>query len=264
MIDKKIQMKNIKKVYQTKTGPLLAVDNINFMVEEGSIVTLVGPSGCGKSTIIKMLGGIINPTSGEIAYSKNIYKNGVPKEELKELGFIFQSSNLLPWFTVKKNLELPLKVFGLSGEKWNKNIHNLLEMVGLAEYKDAYPNELSDGMKQRIGVIRAMVHNPGILLMDEPFGSLDSITREQLDMELLSIWDKTKKTIVFITHNITEAVLISSRVLVMDTNPGNIVEKININLSRPRKIEMINEEKFVKYVEIITKAIGELDLEKVE
>jgi len=134
----------------------------------------------------------------------------------------------------------------------------------LAEYKDAYPNELSDGMKQRIGVIRAMVHNPGILLMDEPFGSLDSITREQLDMELLSIWDKTKKTIVFITHNITEAVLISSRVLVMDTNPGNIVEKININLSRPRKIEMINEEKFVKYVEIITKAIGELDLEKVE
>lgn len=193
-----------------------------------------------------------------------MFTKGIPREFLRNLGFIFQSHNLLPWFTIRKNLELPLKIFGLSGEKWEKNVDRLLEMVELSDYAEAYPTELSGGMQQRVGVIRAMVHDPEILLMDEPFGELDAITREQLDLELLSIWEKTQKTIVFITHNVSEAILLSSRVLVMATNPGRIIQEVKIDLPRPRTLDMMKEEKFLKYEEEITNLIGELNLEMVE
>ncbi len=260
----KIELENIEKTYLTKNGPLIAVTDVNFGVEENDFVTLVGPSGCGKSTIIRMLGGIITPTKGKIIYSGKEYTNGIPREEQRNLGFIFQSHNLLPWFTIRKNLELPLNIFNLTGEKWQKSIESLLQMVNLSEHAESYPTELSGGMQQRVGVIRAMVHNPEILLMDEPFGELDAINREQLDIELLSIWEKTKKTIIFITHNVSEAILLSSRVLVMSTNPGRIIEEVKIDLPRPRSLEMMNEERFLDYEEQITNLIGELNLEMVE
>lgn len=264
MAENEIELNEITKEYSTKSGPLLAVDGINFGVQENEFLSLVGPSGCGKSTIVKMLGGIIDPTSGTISLAGKQYPNGVPVEARKKIGFVFQQHNLLPWFSIRKNLEVPLDVFGLSGEKWESRIGTLLDMVGLKQHADRYHKELSESMQQRVGVIRAMVHDPDILLMDEPFGTLDTITREQLNLDLLSLWRQTGKTILFITHNVEEAVLLSSRVLVMDTNPGTIVADIDVDLPRPRDLDMLIQSRFNQYAEEITNFIGELDLETVE
>jgi NitT/TauT family transport system ATP-binding protein len=186
------------------------------------------------------------------------------KDVVKKMGFIFQQPNLFPWLTVRDNVALPLKVFGLQGAEWEKNVDRLIEMVGLKEYEHAYPAEISGGMAQKAGVIRAMVHEPEILLMDEPFGALDEITREQLDLELLSIWEKTGKTIIFITHEVEEAVLLASRVYVMATNPGRIVAEVDIDLPRPRTLEMIEQEKFIQYELELTNMIGKVDLTNIK
>ena len=260
----KIQMEGISKIFNIRTGPFTDVQNLTFGVEEKDLITLVGPSGCGKSTVIRMLNGIIVPTSGRITISGVDYDNGISGEILRKLGFVFQSHNLLPWLTVRRNLEIPLKIFKLKGEKWQNNIDALLEIVGLSDYAEAYPSELSGGMQQRIGVIRAMVYEPEILFMDEPFGALDETTREQLDLETLAIWEKTGKTIIFITHNVEEAVLMSSRVIVMGTDPGRIIEEVAIDLPRPRTLEMITSDQFTDYTEYVTGLIGEIDLNKIK
>jgi len=264
MADTEIELNDIKKVYSTKSGPLLAVENINFDVGKNEFVSLLGPSGCGKSTIVKMLGGIIDPTSGIINLAGKNYSDGIPPEARRQIGFVFQEHNLLPWFSIRKNLEVPLDVFGLSGDKWQSRITSLLEMVNLKQHEDRYHADLSQSMQQRVGVIRAMVHDPEILLMDEPFGALDTITRENLNLDLLSLWRESEKTILYITHNVEEAVLLSSRVYVMDTDPGTIVAEIDVDLPRPRNLDMLVEDQFNQYVEEITGNIGELDLETVE
>jgi len=262
--DYRIQVENLTKIFETKRGLTVAVQDLNFGVREKELVSLVGPSGCGKSTTIRMLNGIVKPTKGKIIYSGVIYENGIKKEMLKKLGFVFQSPNLLPWLTVWKNLELPLEIFKLKGKKWNDNIKKLLNIVGLSEYAEAYPNELSAGMIQRIGVIRAMVHKPEVLFMDEPFGELDEITREQLDMEILFIWKETEKTIIFITHNVEEAILLSSRVIVMGTDPGRIIQEVKIDLPRPRTLDMLTSQRFIEYEERVTNLIGKIDLDKIK
>ena len=214
-----------------------------------------------------MLGGIIKPTEGIISLSGEEFEGGVPskKEILRNLGFVFQSPNLLPWRSVRSNLELPLEVFDIPVDNGSRMIDELMSMAGLDQISESSsPEELSESMRQRIGVIRAMVHNPDILLMDEPFGSLDAIKRENLDLELLSIWRNSGKTIVFVTHNIEEAVLLSSRIFVMSTNPGEIEKKVEIELPRPRTLDMIDNKKFVEYEDIVTNTIGELELEVVE
>lgn len=264
MQDYRIQVEGLTKIFKTKSGPLVAVQDVDFGVREREFISLVGPSGCGKSTVIRMLNGIIKPTRGKIIYSDTVYENGVKGDILRKLGFIFQSPNLLPWLTVRKNLELPLEVFKLKEKKWKENINRLLDIVGLSSYADAYPRELSGGMLQRIGVIRAMVHEPEVLFMDEPFGTLDEITREQLDMETLSIWKETGKTIIFITHNVEEAILLSSRVIVMGTDPGRIIKEVEIDLPRPRTLDMITSQEFIEYEEQITNLIGEVDLNKIK
>lgn len=264
MQDYRIQVEDLAKVFETKRGSIVAVQDLNFGIREKEFVSLVGPSGCGKSTIIRMLNGIVKPTKGKIIYSGVIYENGIKKDMLKKLGFIFQSPNLLPWLTVRKNLELPLEIFKLKGRKWNDNIEKLLNIVGLSEYAETYPNELSGGMQQRIGVIRAMVHKPEVLFMDEPFGELDEITREQLDMETLFIWKETEKTIIFITHNVEEAILLSSRVIVMGTDPGRIIQEVEIDLPRPRTLDMLTSQRFIEYEERVTNLIGKIDLDKIK
>lgn len=251
-----IRMQGISKVFPTKKGPFVAVKDVSFGVRDKEFVSLVGPSGCGKSTILRMLGGILRPSAGTISYYGELYKDGVPSQARKKIGFVFQSHNLLPWRTVRQNLALPLEVLNLSGDTWYSRIDELLEMVGLRDFADAYPLELSDGMKQRIGVIRALVHDPQILLMDEPFASLDEITREQLDVELLSLWMQTKKTIVFITHNVDEAVLLSSRVFVMATNPGRITQEVDIPLPGPRTLETVGSEAYTELCESVRELIG--------
>lgn len=262
----RIVFKNVTKIFKTRRQTITAVDNVNIEVQKGDFVSLIGPSGCGKSTIIRMLDDITKPTSGEIYIDGQMIpkKKKISPEQIRKMGFVFQQPNLLPWLTVKQNVALPLKVFGLKGKEWEENIDRLLEMVNLTRCADAYPVEISGGMVQRVGVIRAMVHDPEILLMDEPFGALDEITREQLDMELLSIWHKTKKTIIFITHNVEEAALMSSKVYVMGTNPGRIVSEVSIDLERPRTLEMLTQEKFIKYRDKLTALIGEIDLSKIK
>ncbi len=262
----KIQFEKVTKIFETRRQTIIAVKDYSMALEEGEFVSVLGPSGCGKSTLIRMLDDIIKPTSG------TIYIDGIeiskttkmPADTLRKMGFIFQQPNLLPWYTVRQNVALPLKVFGLSGSKWENRIDELIEMVGMKDYAHAYPAEISGGMIQRIGVIRAMVHDPEILLMDEPFGSLDDLTREQLNMELLDIWRETKKTIIFITHNVEEAVLLSSKVFVMGTNPGRLISTVDIDLPRPRTLDMIGETDFINYESHITGLIGEIDLDKIK
>lgn len=245
---------------------ITAVEKANIEIQDGDFVSLIGPSGCGKSTIIRMLDDITKPTSGEIYIDGEMIpkKKKISPEQIKKMGFVFQQPNLLPWMTVRQNVALPLRVFGLKGEKWEKNIDRLLEMVRLTKYANAYPVEISGGMVQKVGVIRAMVHDPEILLMDEPFGALDDMTREQLNIELLSIWRETKKTIIFITHNVEEAILVSSKAYVMGTNPGRIVSEVEIDLNRPRTLDMIREKKFIDYEEKLTALIGKVDLSKIK
>ena len=171
---------------------------------------------------------------------------------------------MFPWYTVRENVALPLKVFGLKGSEWETRVDRLMEMVGLQNYANAYPVEISQAQLQLAGVIRPMVYDPDILLMDEPFGSLDDMSREQMDMAILDIWEKTGKTIIFITHNVEEAVLMSSRIYVMATNPGRLSEVVDIDLPRPRCLDMIVSERFIQYENRLTELIGELDLSKIK
>lgn len=262
----KIKFDNVSKVFETRRQTIVAVKDFNMELEPGEFVSIIGPSGCGKSTLIRMLDDIIKPTSGSI-YIDGIKISGdkrMPGSILRKMGFIFQQPNLLPWYTVRQNVALPLKIFGLKGEEWEKRVDQLIDMVGLTKYKNSYPVEISGGMAQRAGVIRAMVHDPEILLMDEPFGALDELMREQLDMELLDIWHETRKTIIFITHNVEEAILLSSRIYVMGTQPGRLVSTVDIDLQRPRSLSLITQSKFVSYEAQLTNLIGEIDLSKIK
>lgn len=267
MKEPKIKFDHVTKIFQTRSQAITAVQDYSMEIQAGEFVSILGPSGCGKSTLIRMLDGIIPTTEGDIfidGQKVNHANKKMPQEILRKMGFIFQQPNMLPWFTVRQNISLPLQIFDLKGAEWEKRVDDLLEMVGLTEYADAYPAEISGGMLQRAGVIRAMVHDPEILLMDEPFGALDELTREQMNMELLDIWSKTGKTIIFITHNIEEAVLLSSRVYVMGTHPGRLVEIVDLDLPRPRELSMITQPKFIEYKQMLEGYIGEIDLSKIK
>jgi len=260
----KIKMEKINKVFKTKRQTIVALSDIDIEVGEKEFIAIVGPSGCGKSTIIRIINDIIKPTSGDIYIDGNKFGKKVPREVVRKMGFIFQQPNLLPWLTVRGNIELPLKVFGEYNSASKDKTDVLLEMMGLKEYQNAYPSALSGGMTQRVGVLRAMIHNPEILLMDEPFGALDEKLREQMDIKLLEIWERLQQTIVFITHNIVEAVLLASKIYVMNTNPGRIVEKIEVDFPYPRDPEILIDPKFIAYTNRIVSLIGELHLKEIK
>jgi NitT/TauT family transport system ATP-binding protein len=246
--DLRIKLENIGKEFSTVGGPVVVIDGISFAVKDKEFVTIMGPSGCGKSILLKILGGVLKPTRGSIFLAGKKYSAGLPKDEKKNIGLIFQTHNLLPWRSVRKNLMLPLEVLKLKGEKWENRVDELLEMVGLADFRDAYPYELSGGMQQRIGMIRGMVHDPGLLLMDQPFGALDAITRKQLSYELLDIWAKTKKTVLMITNDIDEALLLSSKILIMSPAPGKIVQELVVDL--PLEIRNLQIRKNERYIRL--------------
>jgi NitT/TauT family transport system ATP-binding protein len=261
-----ISMKNVNMVFHTRRQTVYALENLNLEVKKGEFVSIVGPSGCGKSTIIRILCDIIQPSSGE-AMVGGIDVNRCGRREkdtmVRKIGFVFQEPNLLPWLTVRENVRLPLKIFRRRGEKWQQRIDSLLDMADLGNYADSKPSEVSGGAIQRAGVIRAMAHDPEVLLMDEPFGALDEINRELLDLELLDIWEKTKKTIIFITHNVRESVLLASRVIVMATQPGRIQNEIPIDFPYPRSLELAKDPAFAAYEARITGMIGELELSSI-
>lgn len=256
----KLRCDHLTKIFQLNKQTITAVHDASLAIREGEFVSLVGPSGCGKSTIIRMIENIIEPTEGTITLDGVTYSDKIPRAILRKLGFVFQAHNLLPWMTVEQNLRMPLKVFNLSGSKWDQHVDMLLEFAQLEKMRSIYVNELSVGMQQRLGVIRAMVHDPEILLMDEPFGALDALTRDQLDMQLMDICSQTGKTVIFITHSVSEAVLLSDRVYIMKTSPGEIVGEMEINLPRPRKLEIKDTHQFAQYEYDITNTIGRIEL----
>jgi NitT/TauT family transport system ATP-binding protein len=239
-IDPTISVRNLDKVYMSRGGEkVVALKGVSFIIEVGEFVAVVGPSGCGKTTLLKILGGLINRTSGEVVLN-GISVNG-PR---RDIGIVFQNPVLLPWRNVIENALLPIEVLHLSKHEYMKSAKELIYLVGLENFEEKYPFELSGGMQQRNALVRALIFDPSLLLMDEPFGALDAMTREIMNLELLRIWEEKKKTVFFITHSIPEAVFLADRVLVMGTRPGKIVGTIKINLPRPRNRDSMSLPQF--------------------
>ena len=239
-----IVVQGVAKTYATRSGESIeALSDVSLSVADGSFVTIVGPSGCGKSTLLRMLAGTLRPSAGRLAIE------GQPVDKPSaNIGMVFQSPVLLPWRTVLDNLLLPIEVLGRPRKDYEPRAHDYLKLVGLDGYARKYPNELSGGMQQRVGIGRALIHDPAVLLMDEPFGALDAMTREFMNLELLRLWRESRKTIVLVTHSIPESVFLADQVVVMSPRPGRIVETIAVDLPRPRSLEMINSEAFGRHV----------------
>ncbi|MBK8024375.1 MAG: ABC transporter ATP-binding protein [Chloroflexi bacterium] len=228
-----ISIKNLSKTFRGADGVNVhALEDINLEIEQGGFVSLIGPSGCGKSTLLRMIADLIPPSSGQLTI------NGKTPEQARkdrEYGFVFQNATLYEWRTVIKNVELPLEIMKYDKEERRERAREMLRLVELSDFEDKYPWQLSGGMQQRVSIARALAFKPRLLLMDEPFGALDEMTRERLNNELLSIWTAMPEmTVVFVTHSIGEAVYLSSRVVVMSPRPGRIAEIIDIDLPRPR------------------------------
>ncbi len=260
-----IRLEHIGKTFFTRRQTITALQDVTMSFGEGEFVSIVGPSGCGKSTIIRMIDDIIKPTEGTITVNGVVYDNckPVPREVISNIGFVFQSPNLYPWLTVRQNLLLPLKILGRMTEEYISYADSLLQMIGLTEYAAAYPREISGGMAQRIGVIRSMVHKPQILMMDEPFGALDDDTREVLDLEILQIWKRSGMTVIFITHNVEEAVLMSRKIYVMASHPGRVTAEVPIAFDQPRSLELLSSQAFSACCSQIEQMIGTVNLDQI-
>lgn len=224
-----ISVKDATKVYQSTRGDVYALDNVSLDVAEGEFIALVGPSGCGKSTLLNLLGGLLEPSAGEILVHGKPVKGPNP-----DRGVIFQQYALFPWLTAQQNVEFGLRLKGIPRAKRHELAKQYLDLVGLADFATALPKELSGGMKQRCAIARAYAVNPSVLLMDEPFGALDAMTRVQMQDELLKTWQQERRTIVFITHDVDEAVYLASRIVVMSPRPGRISEIVEAPLPYPR------------------------------
>ncbi|CAD6532960.1 Bicarbonate transport ATP-binding protein CmpD [Paraburkholderia hiiakae] len=238
-----IAVNRLRKVYGTRTGPVIALQDIRFEVEKGEFVAIVGPSGCGKSTLLKILTGLIPASEGEARLSGT----GITGPR-RDVGVVFQSPVLFPWRTVLDNVLLPVDVQHLDREKLMSRALSLLSLVGLEGFETRYPKELSGGMQQRTAMVRALIHDPAILFMDEPFGALDAMTREQMNLQLQQIWLERKETVLFITHSIPEAIFLADRVLVMTPRPGQIVDDVAVELARPRRLDVMATPDFGRYV----------------
>jgi NitT/TauT family transport system ATP-binding protein len=229
--------------YQPRTGGrLLALDNINLKVEDGEFVTIVGPSGCGKTTFINLADGLLKPTAGKLNIDgKQVTGPGIDR------GMVFQDSCLMPWRTVLKNVLFGLECQGLDNAEGQARARTFIKLVGLEGFEEHYPHELSGGMQQRCNLARALTVDPKILIMDEPFAALDAQTREIMQLELLRIWKEAKKTVLFITHQINEAIYLADRVIVFGARPGKVKEMIKIDIPRPRELAVKREKKFLEY-----------------
>jgi NitT/TauT family transport system ATP-binding protein len=215
----KIHIEGLEKTYASKGGRVTALAQVDLTIRQTEFITLVGPSGCGKSTLLKLIAGLIRPSRGRLLH------DGVAlTRPPRDVGIVFQEAVLLEWRSVLDNVLLPAEILGLDKAKARARAMRLLNLVGLAGFERCFPRELSGGMQQRASICRALIHNPSVLLMDEPFAALDAMTREELGFELLRIWDTDKKTVIFVTHNITEAILLADRVVAMSRRPGRIAK----------------------------------------
>jgi NitT/TauT family transport system ATP-binding protein len=241
-----IAVRGLAKHYAGAGAPVVALQDIDFAIGEGEFVAIVGPSGCGKSTLLKILAGLLPTSRGEA-----LLRGSPIAGPRRDIGIVFQAPVLFPWRNVRDNVLLPIDVQRLGRDTHRRLAAELLALVGLAEFAERYPWELSGGMQQRVAIVRALIHDPAMLLMDEPFGALDAMTREQMNVELQRIWLEKRKTVLFITHSIAEAVFLADRVLVMTPRPGRIMDDLSIELARPRPLEVLNTPEFGAYVQRI-------------
>lgn|SRR5487761_72659 len=250
-----IRIQDVSKTFQSTRGEQVsALERITFDVQQNEFVSLVGPSGCGKSTVLKIIGGLLRPTSGAVFIQEQEVD-----EPIEKVGFVFQNATLLDWRTVWDNILLPIHIKRLNVSEYAEKVRQLLVLTGLQGFEHKYPFELSGGMQQRVSIARALIHDPEIILMDEPFGALDALTREQMGLELLRIWQSNKTTTVFVTHDISEAIFLSDRVVVITRRPGKIANIFKIDIPRPRGRSIISNPRFIQYAEQIRESLGLAD-----
>ncbi|GGJ39507.1 ABC transporter ATP-binding protein [Deinococcus roseus] len=236
-----VSVRDVTMVFRTQDTETIALQGANLDIQPGEFISLIGPSGCGKTTLLRILADLQSPTSGNISI-----KGMTPTKarESRAYGYVFQAPALMDWRSVLKNVMLPLEVMGFSRENRLEKAREMLKLVGLEKFEKNYPFQLSGGMQQRVSIARALAFDPPLLFMDEPFGALDEITRENLNMELLRLWRETGKTVIFVTHSISEAVFLSTRVVVMTARPGKIEGIVNVDLPQPRTAESREHPRF--------------------
>ncbi|KAF1072940.1 ABC transporter ATP-binding protein [Variovorax sp.] len=241
-----IEARGVSKIYQSKDGPVESLKPLDFAIREGEFVSVVGPSGCGKSTLLKMVAGLLPISGGSLTLA------GKPIQgPQKDVGIVFQSAVLLPWRSVEDNILLQAEMRHLPMDAAKARAHELMAMAGLKGFERKYPWQLSGGMQQRASICRALLHDPSVLLMDEPFGALDAMTREKMNLELQRIWMASKKTVMLITHSIPEAIFLSDRVIVMSERPGSIAAVYDIELPRARTLDMMASSEFGHYTKLV-------------
>ncbi|WP_348232526.1 ABC transporter ATP-binding protein [Trichocoleus sp. DQ-U1] len=256
-----VEVKDLSVAFKRRDqyGPLLVLESTNFKINPGEFVCLLGPSGCGKSTILNLIAGFLKPTRGQVLVDEQpVERPGADR------GFVFQQYSLLPWKTTFENVEFGLKIQGISRVERTELVNNYLDRVGLYKHRHSYPHQLSGGMQQRASIVRALVNSPSVLLMDEPFAALDAQTRHMMQELLLNIWSDLKSTVIFVTHDIEEAIFLSDRILVMGVRPGHIKETVVVNLDRPRHIDTMLSPDFVNLNRQVFELIREETLKSME
>jgi NitT/TauT family transport system ATP-binding protein len=251
-----ISFERVSKVYPGGAGPVTALDDVSLAIAPGEFISLIGPSGCGKSTLMRLIGDLEQPSAGRLRV-----KDKTPQQARidRDYGIVFQAPVLYDWRSVRKNVELPLEIMGYKPEERRARAQALLGLVGLADFGDSFPWQLSGGMQQRVSIARALSFRPSIVLMDEPFGALDEITRERMQDELLNIWGSAEQqtTVIFVTHNIPEAVFLSDRVVVMSPRPGRVRKVVAVDLPRPRRFETRESPRFFELVTEVRESLRE-------
>ena len=238
-----IQAKDLNLTFETNDGPVHALKGVNLDIQQGDFVSFIGPSGCGKTTFLRCIAGLETPTGGSLTV------NGMTPDDARKArayGYVFQAAGLYPWRTIGGNIRLPLEIMGYSKQKQAEQVQRTLELVDLAGFEKKFPWQLSGGMQQRASIARALAFDADILLMDEPFGALDEIVRDHLNAELLKLWDRTGKTVGFVTHSIPEAVFLSTKIVVMSPRPGRITDVIESTLPRERPLEIRDSKEFIE------------------
>lgn len=252
MSDPLLAAHGLSHTYPDENGGTAALRDVSLSVPEGSFVCVVGPSGCGKTTLLRALSGLLKPTRGEVRLGGELLER--PR---RRIGFVFQQANLMPWRSAEENIRLPLELQDQERSASNGRVQDLIRLVGLEGFEGALPSDLSGGMAQRVALARALVHQPELLLLDEPFGSLDALTRERMATEVMRIWREQDVTALMVTHSISEAVLMADRVVVLSSRPGSVVLDLPVDLPRPRRLDMTYTEAFGELASEVRVAIGQ-------
>jgi NitT/TauT family transport system ATP-binding protein len=254
-----VEFRGVSKRYESRRASTLALDKIDLTVAREEFIALVGQSGCGKTTLLRILAGLIRPTTGEVRVAGRSVWQGSRRdgEALSKLGFVFQEANLFPWYSVEENISLPLRMRGAGKKERRRRAHELSELVGLTGFERAWPRELSGGMRQRVAIARALSYDPEILLMDEPFGALDALTRERMNGELQRIALATRATVLFVTHSISEAVFLADRVVLLSARPGRLKSVTPVPFERPRSLDVNTSPQFQELVATLRRQLQE-------